>query len=302
MHPAIPSRTALRVALRRAAHQLHDAAPLVFDDPLAFRILGKQFQDELQRTPNSARRPHSAAMRAWMVARARLAEDTLAASLPNPSLPDSRPQQYLILGAGLDTFACRNPFSAVRVFEVDHPATQAWKLDMLAAAKILPPDTANFVAVDFERDSLLDRLQAAGFDAALPTVTAWLGVVPYLTLAAFRATAALLGTFAPGSRVVFDYAQPRHALPPVEQWMQDSLGARVALAGEPFQVFFTPPQLAQELHRAGLRVLEDLGAESLMARYFQGRTDGLKLRGEASRVCVAASIHDGRAQAGKVRD
>jgi methyltransferase (TIGR00027 family) len=176
MQAAIPSRTALRVALRRAAHQIHDAKPLVFDDPLAVRILGKEFQEELKRTPDGVKRPFSAGLRAFVVGRARLAEDTLAAGVR-----DSGVRQYLVLGAGLDTFACRNPYSDVRVFEVDHPATQAWKMTMLAGAGIVPLESAKFVAVDFESDSLRARLKAAGFDEAVPTVTAWLGVVPYLT-------------------------------------------------------------------------------------------------------------------------
>ncbi len=118
-----------------------------------------------------------------MVVRARLAEDTLAAAVRELGV-----RQYLVLGAGLDTFACRNPYAEVRVFEVDHPATQAWKLQMLAAAGIVAPESARFVAVDFEKDSLRARLKAAGFDERLPTVTAWLGVVPYLTAEGFRAT------------------------------------------------------------------------------------------------------------------
>jgi methyltransferase (TIGR00027 family) len=285
MHEVIPSRTALRVALRRAAHQLHDARPLVFDDPLAVRILGKEFQEELKRTPDAAKQPYSAGMRAWMVGRARLAEDTLAVGVRELGV-----KQYLVLGAGLDTFACRNAYENVRVFEVDHPATQAWKMEMLKAAGIVPPESARFVAVDFEKDSLRARLRNAGFDEAVPTVTAWLGVVPYLTLEAFRATTALLGGFARGSEVVFDYAQPREVLPPQEQLMQDSLRERVALAGEPFQLFLTPEQLAEELERAGMLVVEDLDGAALTERYFAGRSDGLMLRGKAGRMCVAASL------------
>src|ERR1700679_2448826 len=283
MHEVIPSRTALRVALRRAAHQLHDAKPLVFDDPLAVRILGKEFQEELKRTPDGVKQPYSAGMRAWMVARARLAEDALAAGVCDLGV-----RQYLVLGAGLDTFACRNAYADVRVFEVDHPATQAWKMEMLTGAGIVPPESARFVAVDFEKDSLRDRLRGAGFDESVPTVTAWLGVVPYLTLEAFRATTMLLGGFARGSEVVFDYAQPREVLPPQEQLMQDSLRERVALAGEPFQVFFTPEVLAAELERVGMRVVEDLDGAALMERYFVGRTDELKVGGKAGRMCVAA--------------
>ena len=285
MHEVNPSRTALRVALRRAAHQVHDAKPLVFDDPLAVRILGKEFQEELKRTPNGVKRPFSAGLRAVMVGRARLAEDTLTAGVRELGV-----RQYVVLGAGLDTFACRNAYEDVRVFEVDHPATQAWKMKMLAGAGIVPPETARFVAVDFEKDSLRERLREAGFEENVPTVTAWLGVVPYLTSEAFRATMRVLARFKAGSEVVFDYAQPREALPPVEQLMLDSLSARVAMAGEPFQLFFTPEQLAEELERAGMRVVEDVDGEALTARYFAGRTDGLMLRGKGGRMCVAASV------------
>lgn len=299
MHEANPSRTALRVALRRAAHQVHDAEPLVLDDPLAVRILGAEFREELKRTPHKLRRPFSAALRAFMVVRSRLAEDTLAAAVRNVGA-----RQYLILGAGLDTFACRNPYPDVRVFEVDHPATQAWKTKMLERAKIEPPASAHFVAVDFEQDSLRTRLEAAGFDERLPTVTAWLGVVPYLTPAAFQATMRVLARCAPGSEVVFDYSQPREALPPVEQLMLDSLSARVAQAGEPFQLFFTPPQLAEALRALGLRVVEDLDSAALTARYLSARTDGLMLRGTAGRICVAASVEPASVEAAtqKMRD
>jgi methyltransferase (TIGR00027 family) len=280
---AQPSKTALRVALRRAAHQLHDARPLVFEDPLAVPILGPEFAEELRRTPDGDKRPFSAGLRAFMVARARLAEDTLAQGVAHRGV-----RQYVVLGAGLDTFACRNPYADVQVFEVDHPATQAWKRERLQAAGLTPPATAHFVAVDFEHDSLRARLKAAGFMADVPTVTAWLGVVPYLTEEAFRATMRVLAGFAPGSQVVFDYSQPREALPPVEQLMLDSLSARVAQAGEPFQLFFTPQRLAEEMEWLGLSVVEDLDGEALTARYFAGRTDALRLRGKAGRMCVAA--------------
>jgi methyltransferase (TIGR00027 family) len=223
-----------------------------------------------------------------MVARARLAEDTLAAGVREPGA-----RQYLVLGAGLDTFACRNAYADVRVFEVDHPATQAWKLAMLRAAGIVPPETAAFVAVDFEQDSLRAKLAAAGFDERVPTVTAWLGVVPYLTTEAFRATMRLLARLPAGSAVVFDYSQPREVLSEREQLMLDSMAARVAQAGEPFQLFFTPEQLAEELEWLEMRVVEDLGSAELTERFFAGRTDGLLLRGKGGRICVAASVGEG---------
>jgi methyltransferase (TIGR00027 family) len=282
MHEALPSKTALRVALRRAAHQLHDQKPLIFEDPLAVPILGPEFREELNRTPAADKRPFSAALRAFMVARARLAEDTLSRGVAEHGV-----RQYLVLGAGLDTFAYRNPYKDVRVFEVDHPATQVWKRERLAAAGIRVPDNARLVAVDFERQELAEELRAAGFDASLPTVTAWLGVVPYLTLEAFRDTTELLGSFAPGSAVVFDYSQPSEVLSPVERLMLESLSSRVAQAGEPFRLFFTPGELETELGLMGLRVVEDFDGPALTKRYFAGRKDGLQLRGRAGRICVA---------------
>jgi methyltransferase (TIGR00027 family) len=284
MIEAQPSKTALRVALRRAAHQVHDALPLVFEDPLAVKILGPEYAQELVRTPDAERRPFSAALRAFMVSRARLAEDALAAAYRDDGV-----RQYLVLGAGLDTFAYRNPYADVKVFEVDHPATQAWKREMLAAAKIDMAATMKFVAVDFERQSLRDELEAAGFDFAAPTMTAWLGVVPYLTSEAFRATVKLLGNFGGRSGVVFDYSLPREALPPAEQLMLDSLADRVRQAGEPFRLFYMPEQLKWELGNAGLEVVEDLEAAEISARLLAGRTDGLMLRGKGARVCHAVT-------------
>lgn len=271
------------MALRRAAHQIIDDRPLVFPDPYAVRILGPYVAEELKRTPDAERKPFSAGLRAWMVARARFAEDVLA-----DAVRQNTATQYLVLGAGLDTFALRNPYPQVRVFEVDHPATQAWKREHLKTAGLQLPESATLVAVDFETQSLRQQLLHAGFDMTIPTVTAWLGVVPYLTADAFAASARVLGRFAPGSHVIFDYGQPRDALPPVEQLMLDSLSARVAQAGEPFQIFFTPQTLAEELDRFGLAVEEDLGGSELNARYFAHRTDGLTVRGTAGRLCHSA--------------
>jgi methyltransferase (TIGR00027 family) len=285
MIEAKPSGTALRVALRRAAHQMHDERPLVFEDPLAVRILGPAFAQELANTPDAERRPYSVAMRAWMVARARIAEDALAAGYRDDGV-----RQYLVLGAGLDTFAYRNPYADVRVFEVDHPATQAWKREMLSAAGIGIPESATHVSVDFERQSLRDELEAAGFDFVVPTMTAWLGVVPYLTPEAFRATVGLLGSFAGRSGVVFDYSLPREALSEREQLMRDSLADRVRQAGEPFLLFFMPEDLREELKAVGLAVVEDLDGAALTERFFAGRNDWLLLRGKGGRVCHAVTL------------
>jgi methyltransferase (TIGR00027 family) len=268
--------------MRRAAHQIHDERPLVFDDPFALAILPPESREELRRTPSASRKPYSAAMRSFMVCRARFAEDVLAAGVRDHSVT-----QALVLGAGLDTFALRNPYPNLRVFEVDHPATQSWKRELLADSKLPIPENLGLVPVDFECQSLRQQLLHAGFDFGVPTATAWLGVVPYLTPEAFAATVRVLGRLPAGSSIVFDYSLPREALPFVEQLMLDSLSARVAQAGEPFQLFFTPESLAEELSRYDLSVVEDLNSAALNTRYLAHRTDGLHLRGRAGHLCHA---------------
>jgi methyltransferase (TIGR00027 family) len=190
-----------------------------------------------------------------------------------------------MLGAGLDTFAHRNPHPNLRVFEVDHPATQQWKRELLLAAQLPTPANLTYTPVDFERQSLADQLPAAGFDPAAPSFFAWLGVVPYLTREAFRATVRFMAAQPPGSGLVFDYGQPREALSLREQLAFDSLAARVQLAGEAFQLFFTPPKVASEL--AAFYDFEDLGSPELNERYFANRTDGLRAMGSAGRIVSA---------------
>jgi len=282
MEAARPSRTALRVALRRAAHQIHDR-PIVFDDPIAVAILGSQYLEELRRTPDPApgekARPYSIGMRAFLVARSRYAEDALARAVANGAT------QYVLLGAGLDTFAHRNAYPGLRVFEVDHPATQAWKRELLEQSALPHPPSLTYAAVDFECESLSERLRVSGFDPTERTFFAWLGVVPYVTLEAFRATVRFIAGQPTGSGVVFDYGQPRRVLPLREQLAHDSLAARVAQAGEPFQLFFTPSEVACELEE--FRDLEDLGAYELNLRFFANRTDSLQMRGSAARILTA---------------
>ena len=287
MQPARPSRTALRVALRRAAHQLYDF-PLVFEDPIAVPILGDQYAEELSRTPNPGpdrkQRPFSIGLRAFLVARSRYAEDSLAQAVGQNGKTDGV-TQYVLLGAGLDTFAHRNPYPGLRVFEVDHPATQAWKRELLAQSSLPTPANLTYAPVDFECESLPDRLSASGFDPTQRTFFAWLGVVPYLTLEAFRSTIRFVAAQPSGSGIVFDYGQPRRVLPFLEQLAHDSLAARVKLAGEPFQLWFTPSEVACELE--DFRHLEDLGAYELNLRYFANRTDPLQLRGSGARMLSA---------------
>lgn len=269
MHNAAPSRTALGVAIRRATHQLLDA-PKVFDDPLAVAIAGGESE-----RPSDAERSFSRALRAFLVVRSRYAEDQLSSAV------GSGIRQYVVLGAGLDTFAYRNPFrsAGLHVFEVDHPATQEWKRAQLREAGIAVPPTMTFAAVDFERQSLGDGLRAAGFDRQRPAFFSWLGVTPYLSRAAFDATIQFIASLPSSSGVVFDFAVERALLSPAQQLALDALAARVARAGEPFQLFFDPAALAADLTRLGFASIEDLSGDQINARYFAGRADGLAVSG-----------------------
>ena len=277
-----PSHTALRVALRRAAHQVYDAHPLVFDDPIAVPMLGR-YAEELERTPgrNASRkpRPFSVGLRAFLVARSRYAEDMLAQAVKRGVT------QYVLLGAGLDTFAHRNPYPSLRVFEVDHPATQLWKRELLLGTRLPTPANLAYIPLDFERQSLAEQLHAAEFESAVPSFFSWLGVVPYLTLDAFRATLRFISAQPPGSGVIFDYGQPRAVLLAHEQLAHDSLASRMRLAGEALQLFFTPAEIAAEL--AAFRDIEDIGSPEINARYFNSRSDSLKVLGSAGRLFSA---------------
>jgi len=279
MQSVVPSRTALRVALRRAAHQLYDAKPLVFDDPVAVSILGERYAEELRRTPVRPDRPFSVALRAFIVARSRYAEDMLKDAVAQGVT------QYVLLGAGLDTFAHRNPYARLRVFEVDHPATQNWKQELLAEGKLPSPKNHVYTPVDFETQDLQTQLRVSGFDFGAPTFFAWLGVTPYLTHETFRATIDFIASQPRGSGVVLDYAQPRSALPFREQLAFDSLASRVQLVGEPFQLFFTPSKIATELD--AFYNLEDMGSDEINSRYFAGRADKLQALGSAGRLLNA---------------
>ena len=274
MKQGIPSRTARGVAIRRAAHQLFDH-PRVFEDPLALAILGKEAARLLEADP--ARFENLPRLRAFVAARSRFAEEELAAAFHRGV------RQFVLLGAGLDTFAYRNPFSSLglRVFEVDHPATQTWKRELLAEAGIALPPSLTFVPMDFEERSLAAALEEAEFRTDQPGFFSWLGVVPYLTLDAAQATLAWIGSLPAGSGVVFDYAISPASLGELQKKAFDALANRVARAGEPFRLFFEPPELAWMLRELGFRVIEDLDASEIDRRYFGDRRDGLRVGGLA---------------------
>ncbi len=273
------SKTALRVAIRRAAHQLVDD-PRILDDPIAVRLLGSAYQRDMERAMHKVARD----FRAFMAARSRYVEDRLAEAVADGVT------QYVVLGAGLDTFAYRNPFPGLRVFEVDFPATQEWKRAMLQEANIALPANLTFVPLDFEHRALAEGLREAGFDDGKAAFFGWLGVVPYLTLDAFRATLGVVAGLPAGTAVGFDYALEPKTLGPTGRMAFKALAGRVAAAGEPFQLFFTPETMALELARAGFQRVEQLDSDDLNELYFKDRADGLKLSSVKLGMLAAAWV------------
>ena len=273
MLPKMPSRTAMRVASWRAAHQVVDEPPRVLDDPVALRIVSEQEAARLRRWPWLERNPASDSGRAFIVARSRFAEDELSRALARGVT------QYVVLGAGLDTFAYRNPYgSALKVFEVDHPATQAWKRARLAKAGIAIPPTLSYAPTDFEHQSLAQSLENAGFSREAPTFFGWLGVTMYLTRPAFDATLAFISTTPAGGGVAFDYMLPLGALPFFERMVLSLMAYRVAQLGEPFRTCVEPPEMRANVQRFGFRNVVDLGLHAINDRYFTGRRDELRVR------------------------
>lgn len=276
-----PSRTAARVALRRAAHRLVDR-PLVFDDPLALAILDPATRQSLEADPGKVTKSRLArALRAFLVVRSRVAEDTLA------SLVARGLRQYVVLGAGLDTFASRNPWPGLRVFEVDHPATQRWKKRRVAEAGLNAPPTVTYVPVDFAQQDLGTELARAGLATDQAAFFSWLGVTPYLevdvTWSTLRWVAAATHT---GGGIVFDYSTPPSDLPLVQRLVFALVASRVKRAGEPFRGFFRPEALVADLRALGFASVEDLGPTEINRRYFAGRTDGLAV-GSAGHLATA---------------
>jgi methyltransferase (TIGR00027 family) len=286
MIPAEPSRTAWRVAVRRAAHQLLDN-PRVLDDPLALRILGPDTAAALAADPGRFETGVLAPfLRGFFAVRSRFVEDRLAAARL------AGIGQYVILGAGLDTFGYRVPAldTPLRVWEVDHPATQAWKREQLAEAEIAVPESLTFVPVDFERQALPDALATAGFDAKAGAVFSWLGVTPYLTRPAVFTTLKYLA-LATKTRggVAFDYGLDPKLLTAGQRLVFESMAARVKAAGEPWVSFFDPVELVQKLLWLGFRVAEDVTPDALNARYLANRSDGLKVGGLAHIMWAGAA-------------
>ena len=263
-----PSATARGAALSRAVHQIVDF-PRVLEDPYALPILGPVRNSELQAAVDYQSRP----LRASIVMRSRYAEDRLAAAVARGV------RQYVILGAGLDTFACRNPHAGLglRVFEVDHPATQRYKRVRLDEAGIASPPGLTFVPIDFETQKLPHELASAGFRFDEPAFFSLLGVVIYLTDSAVMDTMRVVGSCAPGSEIAFSFSVPDDLLTEAQRTARHRSMAQVAALGEPWITFYDPSVLADAMRARGFNTIDVLGPPDANRTYFADRSDGLRV-------------------------
>lgn len=280
---AAPESTAVRVALWRALHVQSDPPPHVLEDEIGLRLAAPD--DDWRGRPDmdpDFTRP----FRASIVARARFIEDLVTDGAARGL------GQYVILGAGLDTFAQRRPEIAarLRVFEVDQPGPQAWKRKRLVELGFGVPDGLRLVPVDFETgDAWWERLAAAGFDAGRPAVVASTGVSMYLTKAAIAATLRQVAALAPGSMLVMSFMLPFElADPEVRPGLEIAAkGARAS--GTPFISFFTPAQMLALAREAGFSDVQHVSAATLAERYFADRPDGLRPPNNAEELLVATT-------------
>jgi methyltransferase (TIGR00027 family) len=259
------SRTALATATLRAAHRILDEGTLVVDDPIAIRLLGADAHQKILESKLRYEQPVSLALRSHVVLRSRYTEDRLQEAMARGI------RQYILIGAGLDSFALRQPDWAkdLIIIEVDHPATQSAKQARIQSAGIPLPHNLRFVAVDFEQETLHDAMRNNGVDTALPTFFSWLGVTMYLTEAAIDAALKGISAFPIGSELVLTFSEPPPSSNSVESAMGAALSQRVADLGEPFISFFKPPQMEAKLRHAGFTTVEFLSADDANERYFQ---------------------------------
>jgi methyltransferase (TIGR00027 family) len=260
MKPHEPSRTALMIARQRAAHQLLDHGSIL-NDPFAMKILREDEDDVLQ---FATAYPAASIGRLFTAARSRIAEDALSKAVERGI------QQIVILGAGLDTFALRNPHGGqhIRIYEVDHPATQGWKRQRLTEAEIALPPTLVLVPVDFEHDDVGAKLAAAGFQENSPAFFTWLGVVPYLTHDAIARTLVYISSIH-NSEVVFDYMQSPEAFSEELKHSEIERAEQLEKIGERSATRFEPAAITAILRSHGFETIDDISFREIASRFGQ---------------------------------
>ncbi|MGB9070116.1 MAG: class I SAM-dependent methyltransferase [Candidatus Acidiferrales bacterium] len=275
-----PDNTAVRVALWRALHVQIDLPPHVLEDEIGLKLVAPD--EGWRRRPDMDPRG-TAIFRASVVARARFIEDLVAEQAARGV------EQYVILGAGLDTFAQRRPevASQLNVFEVDRPGPQAWKQRRLRELGFAVPEWLRFVPFDFEAGaSWRDNLKNAGFDSAKPALLASTGVSMYLTKDAIAATLRQIADFAPGSTLAMTFILPLECAEPEERVGREVAERGARASGTPFLSFFTPPEMIALAREAGFREVRHISGAALTERYFKGRADSLRL-GRSEELLVA---------------
>ena len=279
---AEPESTAVRVALWRALHVQVDPPPHVFVDEVGMRLVAPE--DGWQNRPDMS--PFTRPFRASIVARARFIEDLVEEQV------DGGVGQYVILGAGLDTFAQRRPEIASRllVFEIDQPGPQAWKRKRLVELGLGIPSYLKLVPVDFEAgDIWWERLAASGLDSKKPAIVASMGVSMYLTLDAIAATLRQVAALAQGSTLAMSFMLPIELTDPEVRPGLERAAAGARASGTPFISFFTPAEMLALARDAGFRKVEHVSAAMLAQRYFANRTDGLRPPNNSEELLVATT-------------
>jgi methyltransferase (TIGR00027 family) len=256
MKPSEPSRTALMVARQRAAHQVLDHGSILHD-PFAMRILR---ENEKEVVEFARQHPLASIGRLFTAARSRIAEDALSGAV------EGGVRQIVILGAGLDTFALRNPHGGLNIYEVDHPATQVWKVELLAAGQIELPPWLILVPVEFEREDLGEKLAAAGFQQNSPAFFTWLGVVPYLSEDAIRRTLECISSI-PNSELVLDYMEPPEAFSEELRQIERERIEQLKKIDERSVSRFDPAGMAAMLRSHGFLDIEDIDFEQIASRF-----------------------------------
>jgi methyltransferase (TIGR00027 family) len=266
------SGTAMSVAKVRAAHQLIDDEPRILSDPVALRLIGQEAVEAIRADADLRSNVRFAAFRAHIVMRNRYAEDCLRAAV------ERGVNQYVLLGAGYDTFAYRQPpwAAGLRIFEVDHRVTQAAKRELLASCGVTVPSNLRFVPVNFESESLREGLARAGFDFSRATFFSCLGVLVYLDEKSVEELFRFASSMPRGSEIVFTFSQPDAALDASELEVRARINATVSEMGEPWRSYFEPEHLRELLLRSGYSEVSFLSPEEAEERYFRGRTDALR--------------------------
>lgn len=263
-----PDNTAVRVALWRAMHVQIDPLPHIIEDEIGFKLIApdSEWRQRPDMSPDFTRR-----LRASIVARARFIEDLVIEQSRNGI------HQYVILGAGLDTFAQRRPpiASQVQIYEIDQPDTQTWKQQRLIELGFDIPKSLHFVSVNFEISSWWEQLINAGFDTGKPAVVACTGVSLYLTKDAILATLRQIATLAPDSKLAMTFYLPMDLLDEEDKPLQQIAEKGARAAGTPFISFFTPEETLALAREAGFKEVEMVSSGTLAKRYFAGRTDNL---------------------------